>query len=356
MSKAGTFAKILFVRLRFVLVFVGVGLVVGNWNGIMNRVDRYTRPGKASNMALGDHEWFCPMHPSVVRNNPDATCPICGMALSKRKKGEKVELPAGILSRLQLSPYRVRQAGLATEEVGYRSLVREIRTVGLIEWDERRYADISARIAGRADELYVNFTGARIKKGDPIYKLYSPDLVSTQEEYLLALKSIEDTKDAVRSRRLADSSRERLQLWGITDEQIAELETTKKARTHLTISSPVSGLVIKKEIHAGHQVNRGDDPYTVVEDSVVWMQAELFEKDMALARVGQKVEIMAEAFPGRSFDGTVAFIAPEVSAETRTVRVRVDVPNPDRIFKAGMYVMAFLRVPLGRQQEVFYGC
>lgn len=361
MSSVGTFIKVLFVRLRFILVFVVVGFVVGNWSWITNVVDRYTRPGKGSDMVSGDHEWFCPMHPSVVRNNADAKCPICGMPLSKRKKGEKVQLPAGVLGRLQLSPYRVRQAGLATEEVGYKNLVREIRTVGLVEWDERRYADISARVTGRADELYVNFTGVRIKKGDPIYRLYSPDLVSTQEEYLLALRSIQDTKDAgadaaARTRRLAESSRERLRLWGITDEQIAELEKTMKAQTHLTISSPVSGIVVKKDIHAGHQVNMGDDPYTVVDDSIVWMQAEVFEKDMSLVRLGQKVEITTEAFPGRSFDGTVAFIAPEVSVETRTVKVRVDVPNPERAFKAGMYVTALLRAPLGRQQEVFYGC
>lgn len=361
MSKVWTFLKILFVRLRFILVFVVVGVVVGNWSWITNVVDRYTRPSKASDLVSGDHEWFCPMHPSVVRNDPDAKCPICGMPLSKRKKGEKVQLPAGVLGRLQLSPYRVRQAGVATEEVGYKSLIREIRTVGLIEWDERRYADISARVAGRADELFVNFTGVRIKQGDPIYKLYSPDLVSTQEEYLLALKAVDETSgagaDAVgRTRRLAESSRERLRLWGITDEQLKELEKTKKAQTHLTIASPVSGIVVKKNIHAGHQVSMGDDPYTVVDDAVVWMQAEVFEKDMGLVREGQKVEISTEAYPGRAFEGTVAFVAPDVSAETRTVKVRVDVPNPEKLFKAGMYVTAHLRVPLGRQQEVFYGC
>jgi Cu(I)/Ag(I) efflux system membrane fusion protein len=361
MSKIWTFIKILFVRLRFILVFVVVGLVVGNWNWITNVVDRYTRPGKGSDLVSGDHEWFCPMHPSVVRNEPNAKCPICGMPLSKRKKGEKTQLPAGVLGRLQLSPYRVRQAGLATEEIGYRNLAREIRTVGLIEWDERRYADISARVAGRADELFVNFTGGRIQKGDPLYTLYSPDLVSTQDEYLLALKAVEDAQGAGpeaagRTRRLADSSRERLRLWGISAEQVAELEKSKKAKTHLTITSPVAGIVVKKDINAGHQVDMGDDPYTVVDDAVVWMQAEVFEKDMAVVRTGQKVEIHTEAFPGRSFEGTVAFVAPEVSRETRTVKVRVDVANPDLAFKAGMYVTAHLRVPLGRQQEVFYGC
>jgi membrane fusion protein, copper/silver efflux system len=361
MSKIKTALNILFVRLRFVLVFVVVGLVVGNWSRIMNLVDRYTRPGQGSDLVTGDFEWFCPMHPSVVRNDPNAKCPICGMPLSKRKKGEKAELPAGVLGRLQLSPYRVRQAGVATEEIGYKALAREIRTVGLVEWDERRYTDLSARVAGRADELYVNVTGVRIKKGDPLYRLYSPDLVSTQEEYLLALKALEESKDASaeaigRAKRLSESSRERLRLWGIADAQIADLEKSKKAQTHVTITSTGDGIVVDKKIHAGHQVAMGEDPYTLVDDGVMWMQAEVFEKDLGLVREGLKVEITSEAFPGKTFEGTVSFIAPKVSAETRTVKVRVDVPNPERALKAGMYVTAVLRVPLGRAQEVFYGC
>jgi membrane fusion protein, copper/silver efflux system len=353
------FFQILFVRLRFILVFVVVGLVVGNWSRITNLVDRYTRP-HAEDVASGDFEWFCPMHPTVVRNDPDAKCPICGMPLSKRKKAEKAALPEGILGRLQLSPYRVRQAGVASEEAKPRALVREIRTVGRIEWDERRYSDLAARVAGRADELFVNFTGVRIQKGDPLYRLYSPDLVSTQEEYLLALKGLEDAQSAGgeaigRARRLVESSRERLRLWGIAESQLAELESAKKAHTHLTISSPSSGIVVKKDIHAGHQVNVGDDPYTLVDDSVMWMQAEVFEKDLALVREGLKVEITSEAFPGRSFEGTVAFVAPQVSPETRTVKVRVDVPNPDRILKSGLYVTAMLRIPIGEVLAVPVG-
>jgi membrane fusion protein, copper/silver efflux system len=361
MSKMKTFLNILFVRLRFVLVFVVVGLLVGNWSRITNLVDRYTRPGQGADLVSGEFEWYCPMHPSVVRNDPNAKCPICGMPLSKRKKGEKAELPAGVLGRLQLSATRIRQAGVATEEVGYKPLTSEIRTVGLVEWDERRYTDLSARVTGRADELYVNVTGVRIKKGDPLYRIYSPDLVSTQEEYLLALKALEEGKDANadaigRARRLTDASRERLRLWGISDAQVAELEKTKKAQTHLTIASTADGLVAVKNIHAGHQINMGDDPYTVVDDSVVWLQAEVFEKDLGLVREGLRVEIASEAFPGKTFEGTVSFIAPKVSPETRTVKVRVDVPNPERSLKAGMYVTAVLRVPLGRAQEVFYGC
>jgi multidrug efflux pump subunit AcrA (membrane-fusion protein) len=299
------------------------------------------------------------MHPTVVRADNKEKCPICGMPLSRRKKGEAAALPVGVLHRLQLTPFRIQQAGVATEVIGYRPLSREIRTVGTMQWDERRYSDLSARVAGRADELYVNFVGVRVNKGDPLYRLYSPDLVSTQEEYLLALRSIEDTKSAgpeaaQRAKRLADSTRERLRLWGISDAQLAELEKTKKAQTHLTIVSSATGIVVKKDIHAGHQINMGDDAYTLVDDAVMWMQAEVFERDLPLVRIGQRVSITPET--AAPLEGRVVFIAPTVDPDTRTTKVRVEVANPAGLLRAGMYVTALLRVTLGGEGEVYFGC
>lgn len=361
MSNAWQVAKTIFMRLRFLYVFVAIALVVGNWEYIMNWVNRATNP-PALKGAAGDVEWFCPMHPSVVRDNDKEKCPICMMPLSKRKKGEPPKLPPGVVQQVTLTGTRIQQAGIASEEVGYRTLVRELRTVGAIEWDERKVAHISARIAGRADELFIQFAGTRVKQGDPVYRLYSPDLVTTQEEYLLALKTLEEIRDGGdaaaigRAKRLADSAKERMKLWGITDAQVAELEKAKKAQTHLVIASPVSGLVIHKDIHAGHQVMVGEDPYTVVDDSTVWMQAEVFERDLGLVKLGQAVEITTEAYPDRSFTGSVSFIAPQVAPETRTVKVRVDAANPEGKLKAGMYVTALLRVPVGKQGEVFWGC
>jgi len=360
MSNTGQVAKTLFLRLRFLLVFVVIALVVGNWDRIMTRVDRWTR-GEAKDLVTGDAEWFCPMHPTVVRASDREKCPICFMPLARRKKGAPVDLPAGALHRLQLSPSRILQAGVATEEIGFRPLVRELRTVGSLEWDERKIAHPSARIAGRVDELYVNFVGQKIRKGDPLYKLYSPDLASTQEEYLLALRTLEEMKDSDaaalgRARRLADSTRERLRLWGIGDDQIAELEKSKKAQTHLVIPSPIAGVVTKKDIDIGHYVAAGEDPWTVADDSLLWVQAQVFERDLGLIRPGQAVEITAEALPGKPFTARVAFIAAEVQPDTRTAKVRLEVPNPDGALKAGMFVSALFRIPLGRTGELFYGC
>ena len=365
-QKGGPFqvAKIVFLRLRFIFIFVIIGVVSWKWELIMNTVDKYTRPKKGADMVQGDFEWFCPMHPSIIRPDDTQKCPICGMPLSKRKKGEQVQLPAGVVGHVQLSPYRIKQGGIATEEIGYKTLIRELRTVGLIEYDERRVSKITARVAGRADEIGVNFTGIRIQKGDLLYKIYSPDLAATEEEYLLAIKSYEEQNaqsgaqsDSVdRARRLVDSTRQRMKLWGITDEQIKALEKAKKVDTYVAVESPVSGIVIKKDLAAGQQLMMGDSPYTVVDDASVWMQAEVFERDLSLVREGRTVEITTESFPNESFMGKVAFIAQQVDPTTRTIKVRVEAENSNHRLKQGMYVTALLRVPMSGFGEIFYGC
>lgn len=364
MKKLWTFLKILFLRLRFLMIFIVIGIVMASWPTIMAMVDRYTRPEKEASKGSNDLEWYCPMHPSVVRDEAGQKCPICGMPLSKRKKGEKVELPPGVASRTVLSPFRVRQAGIATSEVAYRTLAREVRSVGFIDYDQRLLAHISVRIAGRADEIYINYVGIPVKAGDPVYKLYSPELLTTQKEYLLALAKVDelsarsspDDAALVEARATLASSAERLRLWGITAEEIARLQEKKKVLTHLTIRSPIEGVVIKKEIYAGQYVEVGEVPYTVADLRNVWMQAEIFESDIALVRPGQAVEIRTEAYPGELFKGTVAFVEPILRAETRTVRVRADVPNLELKLKPGMFVTAALRVPVARSGEVYYGC
>jgi Cu(I)/Ag(I) efflux system membrane fusion protein len=356
---APSILKILLVRLRFLLAFLTIGLLVAKWDYILNLTDRLTRPSSTAEKLAGDVEWFCPMHPSVVRAEP-GNCPICGMPLSQRKRGAIAKPPEGVLSRLQLSPYRIRQAGLATEEIRYRPLVRDVRTVGFIAYDERRLTDLSARIAGRVDELFVNFEGDRVKANEPVYKIYSPDLVTTQEEYLLAMKTLDeisqvdqhDKEVGARATRLAEAARQRLRLWGISDAQVAEIERTRKAQTHLVIHSPVSGVVYKKDIHAGHYVEVGQDPFTIADDSTVWMQAEVFERELGLITVGQLVEIESEAYPGKPFHGAVAYIQPSLQAETRTAKVRVDIDNENGSLKPGMYVSAIVRVPLGKVEEI----
>jgi RND family efflux transporter MFP subunit len=363
-AKSASFLKILFVRLRFIFVFVILGVIVGNWDWILNLTDRLLRPAAPKDFAAGDVEYYCPMHPSVVRDDPKAKCPICGMPLSKRKRGEKTALPEGVLARLELTPLRVQQAGLATAEVAYRRLSRELRVAGAIELDERKLARVSARTAGRIERLFADFTGARVKAKDPLALIYSPALVSTQEEYLLAraaekqLGALPQHEEAAagRAAELARSARERLMLWGVSEEQIAKIEAQGRAETFLEILSPIDGTVIARRVAAGQYVAEGEKLFTVVDLSSVWMQAEVFESDIGLLREGLAADVEVEAQPGERFAGQVAFIQPTLSSETRSVKARIEIPNADGRLKPGMFARAFFQIPLGGAAELYYGC
>ena len=230
---------------------------------------------------------------------------------------------------VRLSPEVAVRSGIKTDPVEHRHLVKEIQTVGEITYDERRVKMVSAWVGGRIDKLYVDFTGVNVKKGDRLAELYSPELLSTQEEYLLALKAkkevlslgnIEASRSAI---RLASAARERLLLWGITEEQIARLEKTGKVSTHMTIHAPIEGIVIHKRVLEGQYVKTGDPLYTIADLSVVWALADIYEYELDWVKVGQKVSIMTPTCPGVPFGGKVSFIDPFLDIKTRSVKVRM---------------------------------
>src|SRR5438045_1565793 len=164
LHNAGTVTKVIFARLRFLAVFIIAGLIVGYWDNIKNHVDKWTRPAVAPEVAGVSHsdtEYYCSMHPNIVREEP-GNCPICGMPLVKRKKGEAQVLPADVMARVQLSPQRVALANVQTSAVEYKTLVREIHAVGVMDYDETKVAQLSPRVAGRADELYLQYTGSPV--------------------------------------------------------------------------------------------------------------------------------------------------------------------------------------------------
>ncbi|HYT88507.1 MAG TPA: efflux RND transporter periplasmic adaptor subunit, partial [Gemmataceae bacterium] len=203
-------------RLRFIAVLAAVGGVIAYWDTLQAIYDRWRRPASEQSAAGAGLEFWCPMHPTIIREQPDK-CPICGMPLSKRKKGEAGEeepLPPGVVSRVQLSPYRIALAGIQTAKIVPQALTRAIRTVGLIEFDERKLARITARLIGksRIDKLHVNFTGQMVRQGDPLAELYNPDLIVTVQNLL-------DARTA-NNRSLEQTARARLLAWGIQDDQI----------------------------------------------------------------------------------------------------------------------------------------
>lgn len=296
-------------------------------------------PRASGEAATGSEVWTCSMHPQVRLPRP-GSCPICGMKLiptsklTGKKGGEK------------------QHASLETQAVVRRELFKEIQTVGKIDYDESRVEFISARIAGRVDRLYVNFTGIEVKESDHLVDLYSPELYSAQAELIRALEAHEASQKGTKSftDRFAEAnllaSREKLRLWGLLPDQIAEIEKTRELRTQMTIYAPLAGTVIEKNVRMGQYVKEGDQLYRIAELDPIWLYLELYEYDIASVRYGQPVDVALEAFRGETFRGIVTFIDPFLDDRTRTVKVRVNLKNPDRKLKAGMYASATIRVRL----------
>lgn len=253
---------------------------------------------------------------------------------------------------VRLTPEMLKLSDIQTASVQYHRLAREIQTVGEISYDERRVRVVSAWIGGRIDKLYVDFTGVHVKKGDPLAELYSPELISTQQEFILALEtrgrlwSLGNQEALQSANHLVEATRRRLTLWGISKEQIDEIERTRKVKMHMTIHAPIGGTVIHKLAYEGQYVKTGEKLYTIVDLSVVWAVADIYEYEMALIKRGQKVSITTHAYPGHEFTGTISFIDPFLNTKTRSVKVRMDVPNKNLILKPGMFAEARLKIPL----------
>src|SRR5712692_4755918 len=331
--KAWLVLMVIQARLRFFFILALIGGIALSWNSITARWEKWTRPATTAHT---DTEYYCPMHPQIVREKPGEKCPICGMPLSERKKGEASteELPRGVLSRVQLTRYREQLAGVETAEVTYRPLTKEIRTVGFIEFDERQLRRISARVKGRIDKLYVNVTDQMVEPGQDLALLYSPDLVVPVQNLLDARRPEE--KELVRTK---------LRLLGMDDEHIRDIRRTGKPVTHVKIRSPMHGHVIRKYAFEGDYVDEGARLYFVADLATVWIEAQFYENELAFLRMGQKVRATTPAFPNRVFEGRVSFIHPHLDQTTRTLTIRFDVENPGHELRPGMYATVQAEIP-----------
>jgi Cu(I)/Ag(I) efflux system membrane fusion protein len=335
------------VRLRFIGLFVAIALLMAYWNTLENYWERWTRLDSAVAAASGDTEYYCPMHPNVIRpglepNGAVPSCPICGMPLSFRKKGEVPELPEGVLTRVQLSPERVQLAGVKTVPVSYMPLAQEIRTVGSVEYDEARLAEIVTRVSGYLEELFIDKTFEHVDEGQPLAEIYSPDLYSSLQELLLAKKH--DAKD------LIASARQRLKLLGVGDVEIDEALESEESAARLLIRSPLSGQVIEKNVVEGTSVESGTVLFKVADLATVWIEADVYERDLPFLRLGQEIEARVDALPGMSFMGEIALIYPALNAETRTNRIRIFVENPDLLLRPGMFATVLVRTPISETE------
>jgi Cu(I)/Ag(I) efflux system membrane fusion protein len=343
--------KAIEIRLRFVAILVGIGLVIGYWDTIRNYWDKWTRPAAASvasGLAAGD-EYYCPMHPNVTRDrlDPDGAipkCPICGMPLSKRKKGGPAELSPGVVSRVQLSPYRVQLAGVETAEVTHRPLTQDVRAPGYVAVDETKLSRIVVRAAGYVEKLYINESFAEVREGEPLAEIYSPELYTAAQELLIAQHE--------QPKKYAEAARTRLELLGVAPQEIEQILKTGDANTRLVIRSSHSGHVFEKQVVEGDRVEPGQVLFELADLSTVWIEGELYEDEAAALHEDQEVEATADAYPGRVFKGRIALVHPHVETATRTLRVRCELANPNHELRPGMFATLKFSTPI-QQLEPF---
>jgi RND family efflux transporter MFP subunit len=347
------------------------------------------RRQSSARVAHGGAEYFCPMHPSIVRDKP-GECPICGMKLEKRGPSGTSDrrilfyrhpMDASIHSdtpakddmgmdyvpvyadeaqggstvpgraEIKVPVERARLLGVRSVPVGSGYTGGVVRTVGRVAIDERRREVVQTRYDGYVEKLYVDFTGKPVRKGQPLLAIYSPELVAAQGEYLVALGAQARLRDssvpgvAKGGADLAEAARQRLRALGLGPEEIAALEKTGTARRSVTLTSPVSGVVLLKTAVEGMKVSAADRLYEIADLSHVWILAELYEKDLGAVRAGVPVRVSLSGPPGGDWHGVVSFVSPTVKPDTRTVEARIEVDNPAGVLKPDMFVDVSLESP-----------
>jgi Cu(I)/Ag(I) efflux system membrane fusion protein/cobalt-zinc-cadmium efflux system membrane fusion protein len=318
-------------RERFlILAGLALGLLIA---GALFRVSRYIRPesgdAKTEEMAVAAGSENASNQPSEHQHGSGAT-------------SEATQPPQSA----QLTEEEQRSIGLQTAVVHHQLIRRELQAVARVEEPETQLANISARIGGRIDKLLVAYTGQAVRRGQPIAEIYSPEILTSAEEYKLALESRKrlgstaEPQAASGADELIAASRRRLELWGLTPQQIETIATSDKPQIDLTIYSSASGIVAERKVTQGQYVNTGDVLYTVTDLSKVWVKADVYEVDLPQVHVGQSVEITSDSLPGTTLHGQVGFVEPLVTAQTRTTAARIQIANPGMRLRPGMFVQA----------------
>lgn len=284
-------------------------------------------------------------------SDPESRCPVCGM---KREQvdtgggGEAGEFEVALGERAR------RLAEVETEAAQKRLLYKNIRTVGRVGYDETRHKMVSAWIGGRIDKLFADFTGMVVSQGDHLVEIYSPELLSAQEEFLQAMRAAESSRptqtDVARSssEQVLLAARRKLELLGVTDSQIAAIKRSGQPQTHLVVHAPLGGTVLKKQAMEGMYVKTGDPLYTIADLRHLWLLVDLYESDLPWVKPFQQVRVTTRSLPGEVFTGEIFFIDPSVNAKTRTVEVRIHVDNPAMRLKPDMWVSADIEAGLTR--------
>ncbi len=376
-------------------------------------VDSWLRPLTGQSMAAASLErgaeeqaslWTCPMHPHILEENP-GECPICGMtlvpakggspSLSNEPRGEReilfyrnpmdptitspvpakdemgmdyvpvysdeVDQAMSAGTTVSIDPAVVQNMNVQSELAERRDLTHEIRTVGYLEYDQERMVTVTTKYSGWVEKVYVNYVGEPVRKGQPLFEIYSPELVQTERELLSAIEYASKFEGAVggsaggagsRAQALVEAARTRLSYWDIGPDQIAMLEETGEIFRTLQVLSPSSGQVMKRMAGLeGMAVKPGMETYHIANLSSLWLSVEIFEDQLAWVREGTPAEVTFTYFPGETFRGKVRIIEPEFSEKTRTLRAKLEIPNPGRRLRAGMFATVTFE-PIAARQAV----
>jgi Cu(I)/Ag(I) efflux system membrane fusion protein len=307
-------------------------------------------------VGVGAYWWFTVrtselMHPTQATEGKTVT----PSALSQPPKASSSDVQnKGVM----VSPQKQQMIGVKTEPATIRDLTHTIRTVGQVEVDERRLTHMHTKLEGWVQELYVKFTGEQVQKGQKLFEMYSPELVSTQEEYLLALKAVRSLGDsefpevAQNARSLLEVTRQRFSLWDITPDHIRDLEKTGKVLRTLPLHAPSSGYVMHMAVREGMHVVPAMELYALADLSTVWVLADVYEYEIPLVELGQQATMTLSYFPGQTFTGKVTYVYPILETKTRTVKVRFELPNPQWALKPGMFANIDLQIPRGKRLVV----
>lgn len=287
--------------------------------------------------------WTCSMHPQIRQPHP-GDCPICGMDLIPLTHDDSVDAGPNEPPQLRLSERSVALMNLQTIPVIRQAAHAQLRLPGRIAVDETRLSVATAWFAGRVDRLFINHTGQRVEAGQPLMELYSPELFSTQQELIQATRAHSAREDS-NTRQTLERARERLRLLGLSPAHIEAIEANDRPSTHLTVTAPASGFVIERQISIGQYVERGTPLFTLADLSEVWVELEAYESELPFLRLGQAASIELTARPGETFQGTIAFIDPQVDPSTRTARVRINLNNDSFLLKPGMLATGSVMAP-----------
>jgi RND family efflux transporter MFP subunit len=327
--------------------------------------------------------YTCTMHPSVKSQDPNGKCPICSMDLvpvmkkggtgasasSPKPEGMKdmpgmqgmpgmkggAETKAPQTSEFIVPVERQQQIGVRWAKAERKPLRHTIRSVGMVVPDKSRNWQFVSRVDGYVQKLNVTSPGEIVEKDAPLLAIYSPDLLTSEREFveLLRMRDEAKTKDARETPlRLIESAKRRLQLWNVMPEQVGELERTRKASDTLTLLSPFRGVVQSVPVEQGKSVRVGDMLVEVADLSLVWVWAEFYENELSMLQAGEKIAVTAKSYPGQNFDGTISLINPFIDETKRTAKVRIDIPNADFKLRPGMYVNAELAMDMGEALTV----